>query len=87
MEPTRPRAVAQAPSRALDRLVPDGGVDDRAMLDFDSNAQCVIDGRRAENLIIKQSPPKGAYTVRVDTANMCAVSAARWHLRVLRDGR
>jgi hypothetical protein len=66
--------------------VPDGGADDRALLDFDSNAQCVIDGRRQENVVIKQAPPAGHYVVRVDTAGLCAVSSARWHVRVLRDG-
>jgi hypothetical protein len=64
----------------------DGGVDSTATIDFDSNAQCVIDGRRAENFVIKQAPGAGKYQVRVDTAGMCATSSARWHVRVLRDG-
>jgi hypothetical protein len=66
--------------------IPDGGVDDRGTLDFDSNAQCVIDGRRQENFVIKQSPAAGQYQVRVDTASLCATSSARWHVQVLRDG-
>jgi hypothetical protein len=68
------------------KTVPDGGVGDRATIDFDSNAQCVIDGRRQENYVVKEAPLPGKYQVRVDTAAMCAVAAARWHVRVLRDG-
>jgi hypothetical protein len=66
--------------------LPDGGAESRATIDFDSNGACVIDGRRQENFVIKQAPPPGAYQVRVDTANMCAASSARWQVRVLRDG-
>jgi hypothetical protein len=58
----------------------DGGI-----LDFDSNAECVIDGLRQENVIWHRTPPVGTYTVRVDTFSLCGLPAARWHLRVLRD--
>jgi hypothetical protein len=68
------------------RGLPDGGADNGATIDIDSNAQCVIDGRRAENLIIKEAPPAGAYQVRVDVPGLCGLAAARWHVRVLRDG-
>jgi hypothetical protein len=82
-EPT----IELGPKRASTRKpVPDGGVDNGAVIDFDSNAQCLIDGRRAENLVIKQAPPPGPYQVRVDTAGLCGISSARWHVRVLRDG-
>jgi hypothetical protein len=76
------------PKRVSSRKGPaDGGAfDDRATIDFDSNAQCVIDGRRQENFVIKQAPPSGHYLVRVDTASLCAATAARWHLQVFRDG-
>jgi len=67
-------------------MVPDGGPDSTATIDVDSNAQCQIDGRRAENLVIEQAPPPGAYQVRVDTFGMCGLSSARWHVRVLREG-
>jgi hypothetical protein len=73
-------------SSARQSLVPDGGADSTATIDADSNAQCLIDGRRAENLVIKQAPPAGAYQVRVDTAGLCGLSSARWRVRVLRDG-
>lgn len=49
-----------------------------AVLDFDSNAECVIDGRRRENVIWKEAPPPGKYVVRVDTFSLCSEAAARW---------
>jgi hypothetical protein len=59
----------------------DGGI-----LDFDSNAGCVIDGRRQENVVWQSPPPAGSYLVRVDTASLCGAAAARWTVGVLRDG-
>lgn len=47
-------------------------------LDFDSNATCVIDGRRQENVIFQAAPPPGDYTVRVDTPSLCGQSSAQW---------
>jgi hypothetical protein len=48
------------------------------ILDFDSNAQCVIDGQRQENVVWKADPPKGRYLVRVDTFSLCSEITARW---------
>jgi hypothetical protein len=59
----------------------DGGI-----LDVDSNAGCVIDGRRQENVVWQSPPPAGSYLVRVDTASMCGAAAARWTVDVIRDG-
>jgi hypothetical protein len=73
-------------SSARQTMAPDGGPNSTAFIDVDSNSQCQIDGRRLENLVIKQAPPPGAYQVRVDTFGLCGVPAARWHVRVLRDG-
>ncbi len=56
------------------------------MLDFDSNAACVIDGRREENIVWQSPPPPGPYLVRVDAASLCGVAAARWTVDVLEDG-
>jgi hypothetical protein len=50
-------------------------------LDFDSNANCVIDGRRQENVIFQAAagpPPPGDYTVRVDTPSLCGQPDAQW---------
>ncbi len=49
-------------------------------LDFDSNANCVIDGLRQENVIFPTggAPPPGDYTVRVDTSSLCGQADAQW---------
>ena len=49
-------------------------------LDFDSNAGCVIDGRRQENIIYTQQPPPGLYTVRVDASSLCGQADAQWRV-------
>ena len=74
------------------RLPPQGTPVDAAawrsggILDFDSNAGCVIDGRRQENVVWQSPPPPGSYLVRVDTASLCGAAAARWTVEVTRDG-
>lgn len=57
-----------------------------ATLDFDSNAGCVLDNKRVENIVIPENPPNGHYVVRVDTANLCGQVAARWRVALLVDG-
>ncbi len=55
-------------------------------LDFDSNSQCVIDGRRQEDVIWRvvddtnpnKTPVPGVYTVRVDTFSLCGQAEAHW---------
>ena len=47
-------------------------------LDFDSNANCVIDGRRRENVIFQAAPPSGSYAVLVDTPSLCGQPDAQW---------
>jgi len=56
------------------------------ILDFDSNASCVIDGRREENVVWQSPAPPGSYLVRVDTASLCGAPAARWNVQVLLAG-
>ena len=51
---------------------------DAPYLDFDSNANCVIDGRRQENVIFPVAPLPGDYTVRVDTPSLCGQPDAQW---------
>lgn len=53
-----------------------------AILDLDSNAACVIDGRREENVIWKDSAPKGRYRVLVDTFSLCGEASAQWTVEV-----
>lgn len=49
-------------------------------LDFDSNAGCVIDGRRQENVIFPMPPAPGDYTVRVDANSLCGQPDAQWQV-------
>ena len=51
-------------------------------MDFDSNASCVIDGRRQENVVWKVPPPSGHYVARVDAFSMCSELAAHWSVDV-----
>ena len=59
----------------------DGGV-----LDRDSNAQCVQDGARAEDVVWANEPPHGHYVVRVDASSMCGEAASRWKVEALYRG-
>jgi hypothetical protein len=61
-------------------------IQNAAYLDMDSNAQCVIDGRRNENVIWPITPETGLYVVRVDTFSMCGEVAANWRVRVFING-
>jgi hypothetical protein len=51
-------------------------------LDIDSNATCVIDGRRSENIYWTQPPPSGHYVARVETYSLCSEFVANWELGV-----
>jgi hypothetical protein len=74
-----PRGPSDPPTTAAD-------VDAAGHLDFDSNAACVIDGRRQENLVFANPPPPGAYEVRVDTSSLCGQATARWHALAVAGG-
>jgi hypothetical protein len=54
-------------------------------LDFDSNAGCIIDGRRLETVAFAVAPA-GRYRVRVDDFSLCDAAAAHWRVYVLVDG-
>jgi hypothetical protein len=56
------------------------------ILDFDSNASCLIDGRRQENVVWANAPPAGGYIVRVDTFSMCGQAVARWEVVAIHRG-
>jgi hypothetical protein len=56
-------------------------------LDWDSNANCVIDGKRQESVVWPDAPPPGAYTVRVDAASLCGQAIAHWTVNATLDGR
>lgn len=55
---------------------PEGG--SYGYLDWDSNANCVIDGKREEDVIWPNAPPSGSYTARVDAASLCGQPIAHW---------
>jgi hypothetical protein len=57
------------------------------VLDYDSNANCVIDGRRMENVYWTVAPPSGKYIARVDTASLCGEAQADWQLAVTLNGQ
>jgi hypothetical protein len=56
-------------------------------LDWDSNANCVIDGKRKESVVWPDVPPPGAYVVRVDAASLCGEAVAHWTAEATLDGR
>jgi hypothetical protein len=56
-------------------------------LDWDSNANCVIDGKRQESVIWPNSPPAGPYTVRIDTASLCGQPIAHWTVQAMLEGK
>lgn len=66
--------------------VPPGAPTDGGVLDRDSNAQCVPDGQRAENVVWTEAPPKGHYVVRVDTFSLCGAPNAYWRVEASLDG-
>ncbi|HEX7505865.1 MAG TPA: hypothetical protein VF550_03775 [Polyangia bacterium] len=78
----KPSAVQPAPGTTA--TVQDGM--QAGYLDYDSNSMCVIDGRRAENVIFPTAAPHGRYIVRVDTFSLCSEVTARWRLRVFANG-
>lgn len=65
---------------------PPGTTHDGGVLDFDSNAQCVPDGRMAEDVVWVDPPPKGHYIVRVDTTDLCGEIDAPWKVEARLEG-
>jgi hypothetical protein len=56
-------------------------------IDYDSNADCIIDGLRREDAIWPNPPPSGTYTVRVDAPSLCGQPIANWSVRVVLRGK
>ena len=65
---------------------PPGAALDGGVLDRDSNARCVLDGQRSENVIWSDTPPSGRYVVRVDTFSLCDAQNATWRVEARLDG-
>lgn len=63
----------------------DAGTDDTstvAMVDRDSNAGCVVDGIRTENLIWNDEDPEGNYRIYVSLFDACKQPAVRFRVAV-----
>lgn len=56
------------------------------VLELDSNAACVLDGRQREQVVYAHPPPPGRYRVLVDTFSLCGQAAAYWFVDVYRSG-
>lgn len=56
-------------------------------LDFDSNAACVIDGVRREDVIWASSAPSGHYVARVDAFSLCGEVDANWDVRIYQSNK
>ena len=63
-----------------------GAWNEGGILDFDSNAACVIDGRCNENVVWSATPPAGTYLARVDTFSLCGNTAGRWTVEAFLNG-
>ena len=64
-------------------------IDAAGRLDVDSNSQCMLDGRREEDVVWRGAqavPPTGSFAVLVDTFSLCAAATAHWTVDVYRDG-
>jgi len=73
-----PRALP--PPKSGDPAYTEAQLDAGGQLLFDSNAQCVIDGARHEEVVFPTDVPPGPYEVRVDTFSLCGEATARWHV-------
>jgi len=80
--PRKPSGLTPAPGSTP--TVDDGM--QAGYLDYDSNSMCVIDGRRAENVIFPTTAPHGRYVVLVDTFSLCSEVTARWRVQVFTNG-
>jgi hypothetical protein len=74
----------------LHLVIPDGTVlwakniadSSGGILDYDSNSNCQIDGRRKEVAYWTTPPPSGHYIARVDAYSLCGEAQANWTLVV-----
>jgi hypothetical protein len=55
-------------------------------VDYDSNANCLIDGLRREDAVWHDPPPSGSYVVRVDAPSLCGQPIAYWTVHVRLSG-
>jgi hypothetical protein len=60
---------------------------DGGRLDRDSNAGCVFDGQRSENVVWNDAPPRGHYQARIDTFSLCGAATSMWRLEAVLGGK
>lgn len=72
----------------------DGGVDPQnppppgvGVIDRDSNAGCVIDSYRQEDVVFADAPAPGRYLLRVDMFSACGLPATNFVVEVWLDGK
>lgn len=63
----------------------DGG--SYGFVDYNSNANCVVDGLDREDAIWHDAPPPGQYTVRVDATSLCGEPIASWSVQAVLRGK
>jgi hypothetical protein len=49
-------------------------------LELDSNARCIIDGQRRENLVFEETPPSGTYYVYANLFHACGQDSTRFNV-------
>lgn len=82
-----PSGKVLGPKHVNTGLVEDGGVSPGSgQLDRDSNAGCVSDGHRRENVIWSEAPEPGTYLVRVNMFHSCGQPASSFVVSVWLDG-
>jgi hypothetical protein len=57
------------------------------VLDVDSNAGCIEDGRRQENVVWKTEVPRGHLIIRVDAASLCGEVESAYRVEVRERGQ
>ncbi len=74
LDPKHPNTLALDDAGAP---LPGNGV-----LDRDSNADCVLDGYREEDVVWQDPPKKGNYIARVDMFSACGAPSADFTLQI-----
>lgn len=83
-----PSGKVLGPKQVNTGRIEDGGLPapGSGQLDRDSNAACVIDGYRRENVVWEDEPEPGTYLIRVNMFHACGQPVANFVLNVWIDG-
>jgi hypothetical protein len=77
---------AKHPTTATSREADGGYPSGTGYLDRDSNANCIFDGFRKENVVWPTSPTPGPYLAKVDMFSACGEAAANFVFKLYIDG-